>query len=58
MTDEPMKPLRKLLPEQVAGEPYPVTIVATRYSGSYEGGRYAAFLLEPGTFLGTPLREI
>ena len=30
-------------------EPYPVTIVTARYSGLYEGGRWLAWPLDPGT---------
>ncbi|TMR91976.1 hypothetical protein [Nonomuraea basaltis] len=45
MTDLP-RPLTRITPEGV--DPlYAVTVVATGYSGSYEGGAWAAFLLEP-----------
>ncbi|TYB71228.1 hypothetical protein FXF51_01970 [Nonomuraea sp. PA05] len=45
MTDLP-RPLNRVFPEGI--DPlYPVTIVKTRYSGSYEGGTFAAFLTEP-----------
>lgn len=29
-------------------DPYPVTIIATRYTGAYEGGPWAAFNCDPG----------
>jgi hypothetical protein len=28
-------------------EPYPVTLIRTRYGGTYEGGRWAAFGCDP-----------